>query len=121
MSSKLLLPPPITLFLITLYLITLGCSSDNEEICYSFDQKQCQVDPWFLLDDETPLQERVQDYLQSESINVKMISVEVIFRTTCLACEVCPDDKRYSVVIDKGDMSIIESLNLLNLSLEECD
>jgi len=113
---------PNILYILSFFVILLiSCSSESDGVCYSFDQKQCQSDPWSQSDISAPLQDRVVSYLASQNIDPLSIDIDDNFHTvTCLACDVCPDGPRIFIQIRATDQSKIESLYLLDLMEGNC-
>ena len=113
-------------------LFVFACSNDDgnedpvENICYSFDERQCEGNPWLLTPDnfnDSP-EDRASalfDYLASQSISVQStIAIADPNRVVCEACVICPTGTTYFIVARSTDSENIESLDLLNLQEESC-
>lgn len=100
----------------------IGCtkSSDKEEnICYSFDKRQCDTDPW-VSDAAIDMPTKVRDYLQSKSITVKSISVNMNYHeAVCEACNICPVGPRIYVSINSEDEQKLKEEGFLDLAVDE--
>lgn len=99
------------------------CSKLNDSECISFDIRQCQTDLFADEIDENGSQEERENqmtaWLLENSIDVENVKLELNFHeAVCEACDVCPQGDRYFIQYSLG--SSLESLNLLNVTSEDC-
>lgn len=110
----------LSILSIIISLTTIGCSSESDTMCFTFEQKQCGVDPWTENSDLNDLTTRISSYLGRQGINLKDVTITMSSEATCLACEVCSDGTIITVSIDPNDTSIVQGLDLLNLMAVDC-
>lgn len=96
-----------------------ACTSSEENTCYKFDMRQCNLDPWSSQDNTLPIEESINSFLRSAEINAISVSYKLTDIATCLACS-CPSGETITVTINEEDASKIELLDLLNLTKEDC-
>ena len=121
------------LIIISLAILISACSEDivgtgivDSPMCYSFDERQCEGNPWLSTPDDFNNDPEVKasalfDYLESQSISIQnTIAIVDENRIVCEACVVCPTGTTYFIVASSRDASTIESLDLLNLQEESC-
>lgn len=118
---------PLLLFV----LIALSCSYctdsvDDEQVCYSFDLRQCNGDPWNS-DVTRPFEPSelvalLSDYLNDNAVPTNRVTVDMTFhRFVCEACVVCPEGPRFYVELNASDTTTLINLDLLNTAPAECD
>jgi len=119
----------IRLILASIFWTTLACqtqkSNDLNNLCFSFDQRQCQVDSFvdFITNRDEPDAniEGIINFLTEQNIKVQHAKVDMSFHEfTCNACEVCPESHRFFVSISALDKSKILKLNLMSLEEISC-
>lgn len=106
-----------------------GCSDDSSSVntvCFSFDERQCNGDPWLAdisptsISDEQKLTE-LRSYLSGLSITLRDAQLDVNEDfITCQACFVCATGSTYLIEVDTALALEIESLELLNLQEAPC-
>jgi hypothetical protein len=107
-----------------LVLILSSCSSNDDKLCYSFDERQCAVDRWMAVG-VNPLtaEEKIESlkwYLSSQDISVIKVAIDADFHeVVCEACGVCPSGPRYYVSIEEGSQNALSDLALLNFSTSD--
>jgi len=95
------------------------------EICFAFDQRQCQTDAFakYLPKDKNSdaFFQGMQSYLADQNIKVQHMRIDMNFHEfTCSACDVCPEAHRFFLSVAQSDKEKIENLNLLNFGLIDC-
>ena len=115
----------LILCLVLGYGLTINsCSSDDSnEICVSFDERQCNTDEWNAnVGDGGELSTRIMNYLNSLDIEVSQIQIDEDFHEfVCEACDVCPTGPRIFISIDSSDYERISGLRLLSLETVTCN
>lgn len=110
----------LTFFCYILSFISTGCSSEENLTCFTFDEKQCAVDPWANIDLMAPRSTTVRAYFTSLNVELIDLTINVSSEATCLACEVCPSGMSFTITIAKDDASIVQAQDLLNLEEHNC-
>lgn len=99
--------------------------TNQEEVCLSFDQRQCQTDAFAKY---LPQKKNSDDmftgmktYLAEQNIKVLHMRIDMNFHeTTCAACDVCPEQHRFFLSLPKSEAKKFQNLNLLNLTDVDC-
>lgn len=111
--------------------ILLGLTSchknDNEQVCYSFDIRQCQTD-LFAQDvpesDSKQLREsRMKQWLEEQGVStIRKITLDLGFHdVVCEACDICPQGDRYYIQLDEDSPAPdAAALRLLNFEEKNC-
>jgi hypothetical protein len=120
---------PIRQLIFLLAILICACSDDSNPvttICYSFEERQCNGDPWIeelgsanLSDEQKAVELRT--YLENQSIDV--VAIEVVVNQdliTCQACFVCATGTSYIIEADPALATQVESLDLLSLQEVPC-
>lgn len=97
----------------------------QEEVCISFDQRQCQTDAFakYLPQEKNSdaLFTGMQTYLAELNIKVQHMRIDMNFHEmTCAACDVCPEQHRFFISLHKTEAEKFQKLNLLNLTDVDC-
>ena len=109
-----------------LTMIFVSCSSeDDNNICVSFDTRQCMGDPWSEEVDRNAnaeLQsEQLRAYFESQGISVEEISVDLTYHEiVCEACFVCPEGPRIYVEATEAESEKLRAMDLLNYTTAVC-
>lgn len=104
-----------------LAVILSSCSSNDDKLCYFFDERQCASDEWITLGsgavtDKEKI-ESLKSYLSSQNVPVIKIDIDPNYHEiVCEACGVCPSGPRYYVSIEEGSQNALSDLDLLNFS-----
>lgn len=97
-----------------------SCSDTKDIVCFSFDERQCQIDPWSSADSNTSVED-IKSYLSTEGVEVEGINIDRAFHeVTCLACEVCPTSSRFYISIEEQYEAQLSKLSLLALAKTDC-
>jgi len=96
-----------------------------DEICLSFDQRQCQTDAFakYLPQEKSSdaMFVGMQTYLAEQNIKVLHMRIDMNFHEiTCAACDVCPEQHRFFLSLPKSEAEKVQNLNLLNLTDVDC-
>ena len=109
-----------------LCLIFFACSEQDENtVCISFDQRQCDRDPWSETvdrnSDADTQAEQFKLFLKDRGIETLEIRIDPFFhQAVCEACFVCPDGLRIFLEIKEDQLVEIEGLDPLNLEVIDC-
>lgn len=116
------------LILLSLFFFFVSCDKDDSdnEICFSFDQRQCGVDEFTDLvpisDALESREEKMEEYLESKNVEIEEIRIiDNFYQAVCEACAVCPETHKFFIQIEEEDRATLESLDLFNLTPEFCD
>ncbi len=105
----------------------VSCSDDDtEDLCFSFDERQCQTDLWAPgLPSDPSIQDKmdeIESYLQGEGILIKDISVDSTYhQVVCEACHVCPLGPRFYIKTSDLLEQDLLRFDFLNLETIDCD
>lgn len=120
------------------FLLISSCHSQNtrsgekkevqdmtDEICISFDQRQCQTDAFakYLPSDKNSnnMFQGMHSYLTELGFKVLHMRIDMNFHEfTCAACDICPESHRFFLSVSKTDIEKFENLKLLNFNKVNC-
>jgi hypothetical protein len=117
------------LIIILLFSSSFACektaNSNEENLCFYFDQRQCAGDDWAeIISNNTTWKEReeaMQSYLENQNIEVKDFYIEPLFHeAVCEACYVCPEQHRFFIKTEAENKTNLEALDLLNFGEGDC-
>ena len=109
-----------------LCLVLIACSKQDENtLCVSFDQRQCNQDPWSETVDgnanAATQGDQLKKFLKDRDIKTFQIRIDPFFhQVVCAACFVCPDGSRIFLEIKEDQLLRIEELDPLNLEVIDC-
>lgn len=113
------------LVVVTMMFISCG-KSDEAQVCFSFDIRQCQTDNFAADIPESDSKEyrenKLKSWLSQQDLDVNDVKLEIAFHDgVCEACHVCPQGDRYFVSLnDEEDLTKAEALELLNYETIDC-
>jgi len=115
----------LVVFSILLFIIS-SCKTQDQNlekgVCFSFDERQCGVDPFTAIGASNTVKENnLRDYLSKNGVELMQFKfVEQFHEIVCEACTICPEQHRFFIKISESNVVKIESLNLFNLVIEDC-
>lgn len=102
-----------------------GESAQASEMCFGFDQRQCEMDDFasYLPKDRNSdgMFKGMQLFLSEAQIKVLHMRIDMnYYEMTCSACDICPEQHRFFVSIPLTDTDKLKNINLLNMSTVDC-
>ncbi len=127
-QNEVILPVIKLAAVLTFFVATLSlhsCTEESNDICYSFDERQCASDPWKVAEPDRlndSLDDFISSYFLTNDIELKSLSIDEAFHeVNCLACDVCPTSTRIYISVSQLDKQKVEVLDLLSLAEIDCE
>lgn len=116
-------------YLLFILIILFSCQTQKgnsvvTEVCFSFDQRQCQVDEFASSlkgNTQEDLFTGITSYLTEKGIQLQHIRIDMDHHeSVCEACSICPEHHRFFISIKPEDTTVLRSLDLFNLESVTC-
>lgn len=104
--------------------LCLGFSCNDQDktedlTCFAFDQRQCGTDVFADglqgKNGNKEIEKALKKWLEEQGLQVENIhKQDNFYEAVCEACDICPEQHRFFVQIQKASLTKAEGLNLLN-------